>query len=129
MTNDRRAPQFLSGPAEIPENEITYNENDVLGKGTFGKVYRGRCRAVDVAVKVPKKRRFTQHQLEAFKKEMRIWSRLYHPNICLFMGAYVHPESGTQRCLVDCALLLGGSRCCGRLMTRDLTLVVLQCSL
>lgn len=24
---------------------------------------------------------------------MRIWSRLYHPNICLFMGAYVHPDS------------------------------------
>lgn len=43
--------QFLAGPAEIPENEITYDENDVLGKGTFGKVYRGRCRAVDVAVK------------------------------------------------------------------------------
>lgn len=36
--------------------------------------------------------RFTPHQLEAFKKEMRIWSRLYHPNICLFMGAYVSPE-------------------------------------
>ncbi len=41
---------------------------------------------------VPKKRRFTTQQLEAFKKEMRIWSRLYHPNICLFMGAYVHPD-------------------------------------
>ena len=81
---------------------------------------------------MPKKRRFTQHQLEAFKKEMRyglaqrinmmqcsrllgcggarsllffllmyvsisfllfrIWSRLYHPNICLFMGAHVHPD-------------------------------------
>jgi serine/threonine protein kinase len=60
--------------------------------GTFGKVYRGKCRAVDVAVKVPKKRKFTPQQLEAFKKEMRIWSRLYHPNICLFMGAHVHPE-------------------------------------
>lgn len=25
--------KFLAGPAEIPENEIQYNENDVLGKG------------------------------------------------------------------------------------------------
>lgn len=84
--------KFLSGPAEIPESEITYDVNDVLGKGTFGKVYKGTCRAVLVAVKVPKKQKFTEHQLEAFKKEMRIWSRLYHPNICLFMGAYVSPN-------------------------------------
>lgn len=87
-------PQFLAGPAEIPENEITYNENDVLGKGTFGKVYRGRCRAVDVAVKVPKKRRFTTHQLEAFKKVTHLLSFIHS---CIF-SLILFSTNQTRKC-------------------------------
>ena len=63
-----------------------------------------------VAIKIPNKQNFTPTQLESFKKvcfilvqvemldlkilmkEMNIWSRLYHPNICLFMGASLSSE-------------------------------------
>eukprot|EP01091_Cochliopodium_minus_P011341 TRINITY_DN3184_c0_g1_i1.p1 TRINITY_DN3184_c0_g1~~TRINITY_DN3184_c0_g1_i1.p1 ORF type:complete len:556 (+),score=146.55 TRINITY_DN3184_c0_g1_i1:2-1669(+) len=89
--NEKRI-KLLSGPSEIPENEIQYDINEVLGTGTFGRVVKGKCREVEVAIKIPNKQNFTPKQLEAFKKEMSIWSRLYHPNICLFMGASLNSD-------------------------------------
>lgn len=63
----------------------------MIGEGVFGKVYRGQCRSVDVAVKVPNKQRFDQKQLAAFQHEVQIMSKIFHPNVCLFMGACLAP--------------------------------------
>jgi hypothetical protein len=41
--------------------------------GAFGTVWLGRCRSIEVAVKVPNaNRRITQRQLEAFQAEVKI---------------------------------------------------------
>mmetsp|Transcript_16243 Transcript_16243/g.45845 ORF Transcript_16243/g.45845 Transcript_16243/m.45845 type:complete len:598 (+) Transcript_16243:252-2045(+) len=77
------------GPPEIQPQEI--EKFFVLGDGSFGTVYQGRCRAKDVAVKVLHKQEFDGPTLAAFKKEVEIVSKIFHPNIVLFMGACTVP--------------------------------------
>lgn len=78
------------GPPEIDYSEITINH--VLGEGTFGTVYSGTCRHKDVAVKILQKRDYDESTLEAFLHEVGVMSKIYHPNINLFMGACTVPD-------------------------------------
>lgn len=83
---------LFTGPCEIDPDEIIFTDADLIGKGNFGQVFHGRCRSIDVAVKIPKNQNLTAHRLESFRKEMEIMSKLYHPNVCLFMGASTTPS-------------------------------------
>lgn len=70
---------------EIDHTEIELLE--VIGKGTFGLVRRGRWRGQDVAVKCIE----SDHERKAFLVEVRQLSRVSHPNIVKLYGARVHP--------------------------------------
>lgn len=76
--------QNILGPPEIDSGEI--HREYVLGDGSFGAVYKGSCRQKDVAVKVLF-RQFDEKSLRAFRKEVAIMSKIFHPNIVLFLGA------------------------------------------
>lgn len=69
------APQDSLGPPEIGAQEV--EKFSVLGDGSFGTVYRGRCRAKDVAVKVLHKQDLDQKTLATFRQEVQIVR--YHP--------------------------------------------------
>merc|ERR1712137_101837 len=73
----------------ISSEEIELQQ--LIGRGCFGKVYSGLCRSMEVAVKVPKKQNLSKRSLRAFIKEVEIMSKIYHPNVCLFMGACTEP--------------------------------------
>jgi len=77
------------GPPDIAPHEVVIDT--LIGEGTFGKVMSGKCRQKPVAIKVLNKQTFDPKTLEAFRKEVAIASRLYHPNIALFMGACTQP--------------------------------------
>lgn len=81
-----------SGPfvEEIDHREIELFE--VVGKGTFGLVRKGRWRDQDVAVKSIA----SDHEKRAFLVEVRQLSRVDHPNIVKLYGARVR----TPVCLV-----------------------------
>lgn len=81
-----------SGPfvEEIDHREIELFE--VVGKGTFGLVRKGRWRGQDVAVKSIA----SDHEKRAFLVEVRQLSRVDHPNIVKLYGARVR----TPVCLV-----------------------------
>ena len=60
-----------------------------IGDGAFGDVYVGKYRETTVAVKVIRPNMLlgmSQEEVDCFKKEAYIMSRLRHPNIALFMG-------------------------------------------
>ena len=93
------SPKLDLGPAEIDAAEITLEAP--IGDGSFGAVYRGRCRAKAVAVKVLY-RQFAPGTLEAFRKEVAILRTVSHPNVALFMGA----STTTPGKLMICSELL-----------------------
>eukprot|EP01112_Ceratiomyxa_fruticulosa_P013616 TRINITY_DN3833_c0_g1_i2.p1 TRINITY_DN3833_c0_g1~~TRINITY_DN3833_c0_g1_i2.p1 ORF type:complete len:543 (-),score=94.64 TRINITY_DN3833_c0_g1_i2:235-1863(-) len=83
------------GPPEIDPSEIT--REHVLGDGSFGSVYKGRCRQKDVAVKVLF-RQLEEKTLRDFRKEVAIMSKIFHPNIVLFLGACTSVPGKLQIC-------------------------------
>eukprot|EP01133_Synstelium_polycarpum_P005660 gene5660-6535_t len=82
--HQQQAYQDPAGPPEIDVNEI--QTESILGDGSFGTVYKGRCRQKDVAVKVMLKQ-VDEKTLKDFRKEVAIMSKIFHPNIVLFLGA------------------------------------------
>jgi serine/threonine protein kinase len=57
--------------------------------GSYGVVYRGKWKGVDVAVKRFIKQQLDERRLLEFRAEMAFLSELHHPNIVLFIGACV----------------------------------------
>lgn len=74
---------------EIRANEIVFGTD--LGSGAYGVVLRGTCRSMPVAVKILKKKGWNSQDVEILKKEVSILTKIFHPNICLFMGACYEP--------------------------------------
>eukprot|EP01128_Nolandella_sp_AFSM9_P000197 TRINITY_DN10376_c0_g1_i1.p1 TRINITY_DN10376_c0_g1~~TRINITY_DN10376_c0_g1_i1.p1 ORF type:complete len:622 (-),score=104.24 TRINITY_DN10376_c0_g1_i1:565-2430(-) len=99
---------IVSGAPEIDPKEIAYSPaSDFIGEGSYGMVYKGTCRGQQVAIKVPKKK-LTPKQIELFKKEIAYMSKIYHPNVVLFLGAQTKQRIMivTELCVTDCEHLL-----------------------
>lgn len=94
----------ILGPPEIKPLEVV--KGSKLGTGSFGDVWKGErafffffhvfvsrvsiegsCREQPVAIKILHRQDFDAKQLQVFKREVEVLSQIYHPNVCLFMGA------------------------------------------
>jgi len=100
-----------SEPLGTHEGDFSYREIDpddlelqkILGKGAFGKVYKGMWRGAVVAVK-----RFDidlsdieESALNEIRKEAHLMDKLgNHPNVISFVGAVTQPDSPFGLCLV-----------------------------
>jgi len=58
-----------------------------LGIGSYGVVFKGRWKGVEVAVKKFVKQKLDERHMLEFRAEMAFLSELHHPNIVLFIGA------------------------------------------
>lgn len=108
----------MEGVPDIQEDELIVDEDDpnvVLGEGCFGIVLRGRCRGVQVAIKVPKMENASPEDIAQFKEEVGMMAKLYHPRIALFMGANVTKDEVKVRA----RLVLDAFPCspCGQVVT------------
>eukprot|EP01116_Phalansterium_solitarium_P020063 TRINITY_DN5810_c0_g2_i1.p1 TRINITY_DN5810_c0_g2~~TRINITY_DN5810_c0_g2_i1.p1 ORF type:complete len:536 (+),score=149.07 TRINITY_DN5810_c0_g2_i1:84-1691(+) len=65
------------------DSDLSWDENSLLGEGSYGKVYRGVCRGSVVAVKVMDNAAIWQ----SFITELDLMSKISHPNISTFLGA------------------------------------------
>ncbi len=54
--------------------------------GSYGVVYKGMWKGVDVAVKRFIKQQIDERLMLEFRAEMAFLSELHHPNIVLFIG-------------------------------------------
>lgn len=88
-----------------------------LGSGAYGKVYLGKCREQSVAVKVLHKQALDPKVMEAHREEVTLLSKIFHPNVCLFMGACFEPGN---MMIVTELLPLGDFK--GLLYSKDLDL-------
>jgi len=60
-----------------------------VGAGSYGIVYRGRWKGIDVAVKRFIKQKLTESRMLEFRSEMAFLSQLHHPNVLFVIGACV----------------------------------------
>ena len=79
-------PEFL-----LNAEDINYQEDDtsLLGKGGYGKVYRGKCKGKSVAIK-----RYLSRSEEAFtelRSEAKLLQQSHHPCLVCLVGVCVHP--------------------------------------
>ena len=79
-------PDFL-----LQAEDIIYEENDasLLGKGGYGKVYRGKCQGKSVAIK-----KYLTRNEEAFselRSEAKLLQQSHHPCLVCLVGVCVHP--------------------------------------
>ncbi|KAH3756853.1 protein kinase [Pelomyxa schiedti] len=90
----RRVDQLARG-GQKPNWQIEYSEIELLnqiGEGGFGKVFRGRWRGTEVAVKTLKGGEDASVQeVAVFSKEVSILRSLHHPQLVLFLGACLSP--------------------------------------
>lgn len=73
-----------AAPAIQPGKIGRFEIRDVLGKGSFGIVYRGFDSQLqrEVAIKVPRGGGMDSDQVEAFLREARAAANIHHQNVC-----------------------------------------------
>jgi len=88
--------EYVHGEVVLPIIKSTelHIQHPPFASGAFGKVYKGKCRGMDVAVKVLDGIEWDQTVLDEFIQEVGIMARLRNPNILLCMGACTEEEYG-----------------------------------
>ena len=72
----------------ISRDEIEVIRRNFLGEGSYGKVFEGRYRGFEVAIKELKRdETFSSRERALFEREMDIASRCRHPCLLQFIGA------------------------------------------
>lgn len=77
--------------SNISREDIVLNQ--AIGRGAAGIVFKGMLRGTEVAVKCLMAETVTLEVLEEFELESAIMAGLRHPNIVLFMGSCLVPET------------------------------------
>ena len=75
----------------IKKSDIVFQETDVLGEGTFGKVFKGQWLGTTVAIKKVHMRRMKAAIEAVIAHEITMLSRVRHPNIVQLMAVAMEP--------------------------------------
>ncbi|KAE9387713.1 kinase-like protein [Gymnopus androsaceus JB14] len=88
-------PQTISEDWIVTSLEVDFDTANVIGQGSFGRVFRGQWNAALVAIKqmyINDARALTERDRQAMYKEVEIWTTLHHPNILTLYGACLEAE-------------------------------------
>ncbi|TCD63709.1 hypothetical protein EIP91_005080 [Steccherinum ochraceum] len=70
--------------------EVEFDQRDLIGQGSFGRIFKGEWNGAVVAIKqmyVEDARELSSKDRKAMLKEVKTWSRLQHPNVLSLYGA------------------------------------------
>ena len=84
---------------QVPPNAVIVEDNQVLGRGTWGYVAKGKFRGTAVAVKRVYPEIFQQTTVERICREIHTMAQIRHPNLVLFIAA-VMPDEKTEPMIV-----------------------------
>eukprot|EP01059_Diplonema_ambulator_P014998 TRINITY_DN26062_c0_g1_i1.p1 TRINITY_DN26062_c0_g1~~TRINITY_DN26062_c0_g1_i1.p1 ORF type:complete len:516 (+),score=163.32 TRINITY_DN26062_c0_g1_i1:39-1550(+) len=77
----------------IEPEDLKIDNESVLGTGGFGTVYVGDYQATEVAVKVHHaKTAWKSSEVQEWKREVSIMTKLRHPNILMLLGAVFYKQ-------------------------------------
>lgn len=83
---------FVMSAATLKELKSTYEiDDEVIGSGTTGKVFKGtdlRDKNIEIAIKVIKKKKFSDTTMEDVKQEIKLLQQVDHPNIVKYYETY-----------------------------------------
>lgn len=71
----------------VQRHEVEVDQNEILGRGSWGTVFKGWFRGAPVAVKELHRIIISDHNRILFHREMELASRLRHKNLVQFMAA------------------------------------------
>ena len=81
--------KIKEGNAEVDLSEIKYG--NVIGRGTFGEVYKGTWRGAVVAVKKLNSSQMSEEFVREYEREVYLMRTLRAPNILQFLGSTFNP--------------------------------------
>ena len=83
--------QDIDPEFHLDADEVNYQEDDtsLLGKGGYGKVYRGRYKGKSVAVK--KYLSCDEEAFTEFRSEAKLLQQCHHPCVVCLIGVCMHP--------------------------------------
>ena len=91
--------QKTSNTWSIPFDRLSFTTNDLLGVGSFKRVYKGNYLGSTVAVQEIMD--VSTNEFATVEKELAIMQSLRHPNVLLFIGVscllYTSPSPRDQR--------------------------------
>ncbi|KAL9238721.1 hypothetical protein vseg_013105 [Gypsophila vaccaria] len=77
---------------DIKKATKSFSQDNVIGEGGFGTVYKGQLRdGTRVAVKRAKKDLFSKRAVDEFRSEILAFSKIEHLNLVKFYGYLDHP--------------------------------------
>ncbi|ELP90567.1 serine/threonine protein kinase-transforming protein raf, putative [Entamoeba invadens IP1] len=65
---------------------IQITQDDLIGSGSFGSVYRSQIKGLNVAVKISNSSKFSEEEQRQFIDEASLLKKCCHPNVLLFLG-------------------------------------------
>lgn len=80
------------GAYKISWSELHFSRDDEIGLGSFCRVYKGRCRGMDVAIRLLLKPLLQQSDVEAFHREVKLM-RYVLPVPCPNTQALSHTQT------------------------------------
>ena len=93
---ENRQTEEAFGNILVPQNNLTFSENDVIGKGSFSTVFKGKLLGMEVAIKAFKdvKQGSTTVTTQRFLKEGNLVMKLRHPHVAQLIAGCEDSKSG-----------------------------------
>lgn len=77
-------------PVRCPfDSTSRYNQDDLVGEGSFGSVFKATWVSAVVALKKLRVQELSRFQLRAFTTEIKVLASARHPHVVQFLGACV----------------------------------------